>query len=213
MCDALSRNVKDAFDRILANCIAHCRRNFVDVIDAFPEECRIVLEAFKEVYGFEATTRQQKLTDIERLQYHQTHSEPVMQKLHAWAQRQLDEKRVEPNSGLGDALNYLIDHWAKLTQFLKFAGAPLDNNICERVLKKAILHRKNAYFYKTLAGAHVGDIFMSLIHTCELNRVDPFDYLVELQRHEAQVKEKPSEWMPWNYRETRARLASIPAVS
>jgi transposase len=213
MCDALSRNVKDAFDRILANCIAHCRRNFVDVIDAFPEECRIVLEAFKEVYGFEATTRQQKLTDIERLQYHQTHSEPVMQKLHAWAQRQLDEKRVEPNSGLGDALNYLIDHWAKLTQFLKFAGAPLDNNICERVLKKAILHRKNAYFYKTLAGAHVGDIFMSLIHTCELNRVDPFDYLVELQRHEAQVKEKPSEWMPWNYRETLARLASIPAVS
>src|ERR1700677_2574924 len=85
--------------------------------------------------------------------------------------------------------------------------------ICERVLKKAILHRKNAYFYKTLAGAHVGDIFMSLIHTCELNRVPAFDYLVELQRHEAQVKEKPSEWMPWNYRETLAGLASTPAVS
>ena len=52
-----------------------------------------------------------------------------------------------------------------------------------------------------------------MIHTCELNRVPAFDYLVELQRHAAQVKEKPSEWMPWNYRETLSGLASIPVVS
>ena len=51
------------------------------------------------------------------------------------------------------------------------------NNVCEQALKKAILHRKNAYFYKTENGAHVGDLFMSLIHTCELNGVNPFDYL------------------------------------
>jgi len=97
-------------------------------------------------------------------------------------------------------------HWTKLTRFLEVAGAPLDNNICERALKKAILHRKNAYFYKTSNGAHVGDLFMSAIHSCELNGVGAFDYLTALQRHARALKETPSAWMPWNYRETRQPL-------
>jgi hypothetical protein len=85
------------------------------------------------------------------------------------------------------------------------AGAPLDNNIAERALKKAILHRKNALFCKTTNGARVGDLFMSLIHTCELNKANPFDYLTELLRHPLEMKASPAEWMPWNYRETPAR--------
>jgi transposase len=75
------------------------------------------------------------------------------------------------------------------------------NNICERVLKRAILHRKNALFYKTRNGAHVGDIFMSLIHTCQFCGADPFDYLTALQRHVEALASNPQQWMPWNYRE------------
>jgi hypothetical protein len=82
------------------------------------------------------------------------------------------------------------------------------NNTCERALKKAILHRRNSLFYRTLAGAHVGDVFMSLIHTAELNHVAPFDYLVALQRHGAELAANPAAWMPWNY---QAALASHPA--
>lgn len=81
------------------------------------------------------------------------------------------------------------------------------NSLCERALKKAILHRKNALFYKTMNGAQVGDLFMSLIHTCELNGVNPFDYLTELQRHAEEMARNPAEWMPWNYRETLARAS------
>ena len=99
-------------------------------------------------------------------------------------------------------------HWAKLTLFLRVPGAPLDNNICERALKKAILHRKNALFYKTLNGAHVGDVFMSLIHTAELNHVEPFGYLVALLRHGDELDKAPADWMPWNYQETLARLGA-----
>ena len=80
------------------------------------------------------------------------------------------------------------------------AGAPLDNNICERALKKAILHRKNALFFKTRNGAAVGDLFLSLIHTCELNGANPFAYLTELQRHASEVATEPGAWMPWIYR-------------
>ena len=60
-------------------------------------------------------------------------------------------------------------------------------------------------FYKTENGAGVGDLFMSLIHTSELNDAHPFDYLTELQKHAAELARNPAEWMPWNYRETLAR--------
>ena len=77
---------------------------------------------------------------------------------------------------MGGAINYMLNHWEKLTLFLHKAGAPLDNNICERALKKAIIHRKNSLFFKTPNGARIGDLYMSLIHTCELNGANPLDY-------------------------------------
>jgi len=140
-----------------------------------------------------------------RLRFHQEHSEPVMKQLHAWFLAQFEEKRVEPNSGLGEAITYCLKHWERLTLFLRQAGAPLDSNIVERALKKCILHRKNSLFYKTENGAQVGDLYMSLIHTCELNNSNPFDYLTELQKHAAELAENPAAWMPWNYRQTLER--------
>ena len=56
-------------------------------------------------------------------------------------------------------------------------------------------------FYKTENGAWVGDLFMSLIHTCELNGANSFDYLTELQKHSAELAKNPAVWMPWNYGE------------
>jgi len=97
---------------------------------------------------------------------------------------------------------------AKTWHYVTGAGAPLDNNIVERALKKAILHRKNSLFYKTRNGARMGDLFMSLIHTAELCGANPFDYLTELQRHAEELKRNPSEWMPWNYCETLQRADS-----
>ena len=153
-----------------------------------------------------------ELSPEQRLRFHQEHSGPLMKELHEWMETQLAEHKAEPNSGLGKAISYLLNHWTKLTLFLRQPGSPIDNNIVERALKKAILNRKNALFYKTLNGAGVGDLFMSLIHTCELNGVNPFDYLTGLQRHSEKLQRNPSEWMPWNYRETLARLATATAA-
>ena len=212
MCDALSRNVPKIVETLVANCNAHGRRNFVKVTANFPEPCRLVLETFREIYGYDAVAREQGMSALERLAFHQEHSKPVMDKLHAWLEAQFDERLVEPNSGLGQAISYLLNHWQRLTLFLEKAGVPLDNNIVERALKKAILHRKNSLFYKTRKGAQMGDLFMSLIHTCELNDVNAFDYLTELLRHVEELKQNSSEWMPWNYRDTLARLATPTAA-
>jgi transposase len=213
MCDALSRNVPRlpvGAEILLANCLAHGRRQFVDIAVNFPNECRHVLKMLGQVYGHDAEARERGLTPDERLRLHQDRSGPVMDQLHIWLESQLAERRTEPNSGLGQAIMYLLRHWQPLTLFLRKAGAPLDNNVVERALKRAVLHRKNALFYRTLNGAQVGDLFMSLIHTCQLSGANSFDYLIELQRHAQELAARPTEWMPWNYRETLARTARLP---
>jgi len=108
------------------------------------------------------------LPNQQRLLHHQTHSQPVTDHLHQWMNQQLEQKKVEPNSGLGQAIGYALRHWEPLTLFLRQGGAPLDNNICERALQMAILHRKNSLSYKTPQSARTGDLFMSLIHTCRV---------------------------------------------
>ncbi len=212
MCDALSRNVPKlsaGAEILLAYCLAHGRRQFVDVAANFPGECRYVLEMLGQVYGHDAQAREHGLTPEERLRLHQERSGPVMDQLHGWLEAQFAERKTEPNSGLGKAITYLRRHWRPLTLFLRQAGAPLDNNLVERALKRAVLHRKNALFYRTLNGAQVGDLFMSLIHTCQLCGTNSFDYMIELQRHAQELAAHATEWMPWNYRETLARTMSL----
>ncbi|HEX4143114.1 MAG TPA: IS66 family transposase [Pirellulales bacterium] len=202
MCDALSRNLPGELQTIVAHCLAHARRQFVDVYDRFPEPCAYLLQSLAEVYRNDALARQHRLSPEARLQLHQQASRRTMEQLHAWLARQLSERLIEPNSALGSAIRYMQRHWEKLTLFLRKAGAPLDNNLCEQALKKAILHRKNALFYKTQHGARVGDLFMSLIYSCQLNGANPFDYLTSLQQHAGQLAASPALWMPWNYRHT-----------
>jgi transposase len=209
MCDALSRNAPKGFAVILGNCLAHCRRHYADVAANFAPECQYVLETVGEVYGHDQEARRAGMTDIERLAHHQAHSGLLMEKLRQWGRQQLDEHRVEPNSGLGQAITYMLRHWEKLTLFLRQAGAPLDSNAVERALKKAILNRKNSMFYRTRNGARVGDLFMSLIHTSESCGGNPFDYLTELQRHGRELAHNPAGWMPWNYRATLEQATAL----
>lgn len=207
MCDALNRNLPKDLEVLLANCLSHARREFVDLIEDFPELCRYVIEQLAQVYKNDDCTREQKMDPQTRLAYHQEHSQPLMDDLENWCHTQLDEQIVEPNSNLGKAIRYMIRHWDALTLFLEQPGAPLDNNICERALKKAILHRKNSMFYKTQHGARVGDLFMSIIHTCQLNGVNALDYLQTLTEHGGKLAAAPQQWLPWTYRDTVAGLA------
>jgi transposase len=206
MCDALSPNRSKEYETILCNCLTHARRNFVDVVDSFPEECRKLVESLAEVYRVDALAKEQRLSDLQRLLLHQQQSQPIMNDLRRWMQEQFEHKTVEPNSGLGQAISYMLKHWEPLTRFLSVPGAPLDNNIVERALKTAIRHRKNSLSYKTLHGARIGDAFMSSIHTCQLNGINPFDYLMTLQHHAQRVVKAVTQWLPWNYLKTKETL-------
>lgn len=195
--DALSRNWSHAFTVVVAKCLAHARRHFVDIQEAFPEECKRVLDDLAAIYRNDAATDGK--TQAERLAYHQEHSAPVMAGLRVWIERQFSERLVEPNSSLGKALTYMLTHWSGLTRFLEDGRAPLDTNAVERILRLAVLNRKNSLFYRTEHGAAVGDVITSLVQTCALNGVRAWDYLLALVRNARAVRARPEAWLPWTY--------------
>jgi transposase len=211
MCDALSRNVSGDFKTIVGNCLTHARRGFADLVEIFGEPCLHVIRQLAAVYHNDSEAKKRGLSPEQRLAWHQQHSAPIMTALQEWMKIEVAERRVEPNSALGSAIKYMENHWSKLTLFLRVVGAPLDNNLCERILKRAIACRKSSLFFRTERGALVADICMSLIQTAELAKKNPLHYLTALLEHHQLVAAAPSDWFPWNYEETLASLQNVAA--
>jgi transposase len=198
MSDALAANTSVEKNVISAYCLAHARRKVFELREDYPAECAVVLDAVGKVYGYEAETA--GMDGERRLTYHQEKSGLVMKELKQWIEAQFSDRKVEPNSNLGKALQYWLSHWRELTVWLREPGTPLDNNESERALKQFILMRKNSMFFKTEHGAAVGDVLASLIRTCRLNGVNAWDYLVTIIRNRKDARSNPDLYLPWNYK-------------
>jgi transposase len=211
MADALASNWCGERERIVCKCLVHARRKFVEIGRIYPEACDYALKQIGKVYWNEGQTA--GMSDEERLAYHQAHSGPAIGELKQWMDDQVVEKKVEPNSSLGKAVDYFQTHYEGLTAWLRYAGAPLDNNWCEQALKPVVIIRKNSYGYKTSRGAKTGAIIQSVIQTCRLNGTNVWQYLVGVLRRSAEVKEKPEAFLPWNYsgEETSAERGGLAA--
>lgn len=203
MTDAHKHNMPDEIAEwlyarwIIAFCLVHGRRHFVEIEKSFPAETAFVIDQIALVYQHDRQC--QGMTAEARLAYHQQHSGPVMAQLHSWLTNQWHYQQLEETSGLGKAVRYMLKHWTALTRFLTVPGIPLDNNLVERIVKVAIRHRKNSLFYKTTRGAQVGDGLMSLIETAIQNKINPLLYLVTLQQEREAVIASPRDWLPWCY--------------
>ena len=204
MCDALSANLPKGIQTILCNCLSHGFRKFEELVDYCDSKCIFIIQKLSKVFEYDEMTN--KMSPEERLAYHQAHSKPIMDELEQYMRLLLTNKLVEPNSDFGRAIKYMQRHWVKLTKFLTVAGAPICNNIVERALKIAIRNRKASMFYKTEYSANIGGVITSLIYTCDLAKENPYDYLIALQVHATSVMHRPDQWLPWNYRDTLARL-------
>lgn len=205
MADALSRNWPDRFTLIVAKCLVHGRRQFLDIETSFPGACARVLEDLATVFHLDSQTV--GMTAEERLAFHERHSAPVLDALKAWIEEELE--RTEPNSTLGPALRYMVRHWQGLTEFLRTPGCPIDTNRVERALKRAVLNRKNALFYRTQHGADVGDVIMSVVETARVAGVDLWTYLVDAVRNRAAVRACPGDWLPWAWAERQRQAARV----
>jgi transposase len=211
MSDALACNWCGETERIVCKCLVHARRKFMEIRRIYPEACGYVLKQIGKVYRHDRATA--GMSDEERLIYHQKHSGPVMEELKQWMDEQVKKKQVEPNSSLGKAVDYFQTHYDGLAAFLRYRGAPLDNNLSEQVLRPVAIMRKNSYGYKTSQGAKTAAIIQSVIQTCRLGGTNVWQYLVSVLRRSAEVRENPQAFLPWNYRgeETTAERTSLAA--
>jgi transposase len=199
MSDALSRNNAEEDALIRCHCLAHGRRKFSELGEAFPTESAVVVNALKDVFDHDEYARAEHRTAQERLVYHRRKSGPIMNKLKRWLEQQTAQRLVEPNSSLGKAIAYMMEHWETLTRFLHEPGAPIDNNLAERALKLAIRQRKNSLFYATEHSAYIASVLTSVIATCVQAGVNALEYLVAIQEHRQEVRANPGAWLPWNY--------------
>lgn len=195
-CDALSRNVPNNNDTNLSNCLAHLRRKFYELVDAWPKEVAKIIGEFASVF---INDHNASADPQERLKWHQENSGPIMKRIKNYCNSLINDKKVEPNSSMGKAIAYLNNHWEAFTLFLRVPGTPLTNNIAERMMKRSVLNRKNAYFFRNETGAKIADILMSTMETCILNKVNPYNFLIAVQQYQEDVRRNPKLWLPWVY--------------
>ena len=166
-----------------AQCWTHCRREFINAEAAEPELAAKALEFIGALYAVEAKIREAKLKGEARREYRLDHARPIVAAFFTWVQERLDAQGLLPSNPLTKALIYAHKRRAALEVFLADPDVPIDTNHLERALRPIPLGRKNWMFSWTELGAqHIG-VVQSLIATCRLHEVDPYDYLVDvLQR-------------------------------
>lgn len=204
-CDG-GHNVPEHHETQLSNCNAHCRRKFYELVQTWPKIVLKIIGWYSIIFSNEPSAPKDPLL---RLKWHQDLSAPVMKQIKEYCDLLIEQKEIEPNSGMGKAIAYLNNHWTGLTLFLRVPGVPLDNNDTERLLKRAVLNRKNAYFYRNETGAKIGDILMSMIETCVLNSINPWIYLLAVQKHQGDVRKNAVLWLPWLYEKRLKELLLV----
>ena len=209
MSDALSSNSVIALAVKTAFCNSHARRNFFDIKSRHPTEIDWLLDQYALIWKAEDAVKEENLNPTQRLTYHQQHSLPAMQAIRRWAENKIAEEDFEEHSAFGKAIQYFLRHYEKLILFCVEPSALIDNNRMEEKLKIIIRGRKTAHFYKTVNGAGVANVLISLIATAYNADENVYDYLVALQRHQQQIKINPEAWLPWNYQKNLDAIAAV----
>jgi hypothetical protein len=184
---------------IVINCLAHGQRKFSEIEQFYPEECGYFLKQTGSIYHNEHQCRVMGTNLEEKLKYHQEHSTQYIDNIYNKIDKLFSEKKIEPNSRLGQATKYWLNNKEGLTQFLKIPVESLDNNWAERSLKTLILQRKNSLFFKTADSALVHSGMTSIVKTCSENGINAFRYLNWMQDNSAMAKRDPKNYTPFAY--------------
>ena len=202
----------------MANCNSHAVRKFKEVADKeetvaikngikdheTSEYLNYFLLRYKTIFKNDKDTKDMSVKD--RLNFHKTHSLKLMLEMKSKVDDAISKKMFEPNDEVGEIYKYFFNHFQKLSAFCRFEGAPVCNNLSERMLKSIIRHRKNSLFFKTQVGAVVADVLTTILFTAKINNINSVDYLRNLLLHQDHWKKNPRDWLPWNYTETINKL-------
>lgn len=195
--DRLKSNKVTETEIIDVACNQHARQNFVNHKENAPNLVKPILSWYKEIFKNDAMTLE--MNPAERLKYHKNNSAPIMDSIVCESRRLLDDKVVTPNSDLGGDCSYILKHEPELRAFHEHEGAPLSNNLVERIILYLVLLRKNTHFFKTLAGAAVADVIFNVGLSAFLSGTNLFQYFTLALQNADDVRENPQKWLPWNF--------------
>jgi transposase len=187
--------------RTRVGCWAHVRRRFFDARDHAPDECKQALGAILALYEVEYEAANENLLGSDKhLAMRKVVSQRIIAELRVWLE--LHKERFPPQSRMGKAVRYPLNHWESLIRFLEDASLPLDNNMSERLLRAIAVGRKNFLFVGHNGAGHNLAVLQSLVSSCQINGVDPqaylTDVLIRIQTHpQSQIDELlPHRWEP-----------------
>jgi len=186
--------------RIRIGCWSHARRMFFKSLKNFPQ-AKEVLDWIVELYMIEHRAKERGILETgEHLQMRQEQSALIIEKIRTW----LDEQQPlhPPKSQLGKAIGYAVKQWDSLIIFCTDPRIGLDNNISERALRIIALGRKNWLFVGKDGGGESMAVLQTIVATCKLNNVNPYDYikdvLIRLQSTDTKDLSPlmPANWTP-----------------
>lgn len=161
----------------LVGCWAHARRKFIDAKKVQPKgksgKADMALGQIQKLYAIESKIKDKRAD--EKYQWRQQHANPLLEKLHQWLLT--SSQHILPSGKLGEAINYTLNQWHKLTRYTEDGHLNIDNNRAERAIKPFVIGRKNWLFANTARGAKASAMLYSIIETAKANDLIPFDYL------------------------------------
>lgn len=163
-------------------CWAHVRRKFFNCFKVLKKsnypESKVILDMIQELYAIEKNIKIEKLSHNKIYEIRQGKSKPVIEKIKIWIDANVN--KYPPKSDMGDAIDYTLKLWDKLTVYLEDGRLPIDNNLVENSIRPFVIGRKNWLFSYTANGAKSSAAIYSLVETAKANNKDPYKYLKEL---------------------------------
>lgn len=157
-------------------CWSHLRKRFYDARHAHPREAQMALGTIRDLFLLERSWYGQPPDEVRAAR--QQHAKPLIDGFYAWVGAASVTAR--PDSLLSKAFGYALNQRPTLETHLEHGEVPMHNNLSELMLRQAVVGRKNWLFARSEGGAHVAATLYTLVGSCMLQGIDPFDYLVDI---------------------------------
>jgi transposase len=159
----------------LFHCMAHARRKFDEALSNDRIRAEYVLLEMQKLYHVEKTCRELNYSHGQRYELRQEKSIPVLENLHRWLKENM--QAGNPKSPIRTAINYSLQRWDKLMLYASNGMLEIDNNLVENSIRPVALGKKNYLFAGSHEAAKRAAMIYSLLGTCKLKGVEPFEWL------------------------------------
>jgi hypothetical protein len=163
----------------LAACMAHVRRKFDEAVSYNAKRAKHVVAEIAKLYAIEKAIRDNPdLKEGDITQKRILEAAPILNRLQHYLEG--EQSKVLPESPIGKAITYALKLWDRLTVYLYHGQLRIDNNLIENTIRPIALGRKNYLFAGSHAAAKNAAIIYSLLGSCQLNGVNPQEWLEDV---------------------------------